>query len=275
MTNAIAPTVYGVVGDPISHSLSPFIHNQWMRDYDINAVYAPFHLPGGQSKTHFSDFLALGVQGLNVTLPHKLNALNTSAACSQTAEAIGAANFLHRQEDSWYADNTDAEGFMMDLRRFVPDDAIKQGRILLIGAGGAARAVIYALAGFKSAKMSLTNRTAQKAHDLAAEFETGTVVPLDDALASLGGYDLVINSTSIGHGGDGFSWPAVNNQYLYDLSYGYAAETFLAPARAAGWKTMDGLGMLVGQAAVSFEKWFGIAPEIEPMIELCRKRIRQ
>lgn len=264
---------YAVVGDPVAHSLSPLIHNAWMRQAGIDACYERIHL---SSQDPVGDIRALAADyaGLNVTLPHKTAALAAAGRACAAALRIGAANTLAREEGHGFAAfNTDVEGFEIALSAVLGK---RSGpiRVVMIGAGGAARAAIYAL-GLRGDHISICNRTPANAlrlaRDLAPEARTGGLEMLavfaDEA-------DIVVNSASVGHaGGELPGLPAGRGRPFLDLSYGRAAEAALSAAAASGWTPHDGLPMLVGQAAAAFRIWFGISPEEGAALKSCREAV--
>lgn len=263
--------LYGVVGDPIAHSLSPLIHNGWMRDHNIEAQYRGLQVADGELGSALETLAHRGVSGLNVTMPHKLAALELSTVVTARAKAIGAANTLWRPGDgTWSADNTDAPGFVAALTPLL-ETQMTGLRALVLGAGGAARAVVYALCD-QGIAVTLSNRTLEKATALIDNFPDGniTVSSWDDVLASANAFDFVVNTTSIGHHGNALGLPPGQGTLLYDISYGKAAQTVLDPAGAQGWKTADGLSMLVYQAAFAFDRWFNIMPDVERGLERVR-----
>lgn len=259
-----ATRLYGVVGDPVAHSLSPLIHNRWLAHAGIDAVYGALHL---RSETAAEDLRALaraGYCGLNVTLPHKGAALAAADRRSPDAERIGAANTLARESDgTWSAHNTDKYGFGVAFARHVGNPA-KGARVVLIGAGGSARAVVAYLRE-AGAHLAIVNRTKanamQLAADLAPDAETGDMSALASFTKSA---DAIVNAASFGHSGEAPpALPAGAGRPLIDLSYGKAAQPMLAAAEAAGWRGGDGLMMLTHQAAEAFRIWFGVAPETD------------
>lgn len=260
--------LYGVVGDPIAHSLSPLIHNGWMRDHGIEGEYRGFQVAEGDLKSSLETLAHRGARGLNITQPHKLSALKLSAEVTPRAKLIGAANTLWRPGDgTWSADNTDAPGFVAALTPLLGGKLAKQ-RALVLGAGGAARAVVFGLCE-QNTNVTLANRTPEKASALAADFpDKGIAVyRMEDALAAAHEFDFVVNTTSLGLTGGTLSLPDGNGTLLYDISYGAAAANVLTPAEQKGWKTADGLSMLVYQAAYAFDRWFNIMPDIERGLE--------
>ena len=155
----------GVIGDPIAHSLSPLIHNGWIRDMGFNATYEAMHVPAGAFGSALKTLESRDILGVNVTLPHKASALEAAHMATDAARKIGAANTLTFQKDQkWSADNTDASGFLQALGSYSPDT----DNIVILGAGGSARALVYALA-ISQVQLTILNRTESKAHDLASE----------------------------------------------------------------------------------------------------------
>jgi shikimate dehydrogenase len=186
------------------------------------------------------------------------------------AARIGAANTLiWRREGGWLADNTDAGGFAMTLDW---DDVAIAGRpVILLGAGGSARAVAYTLAQ-RGARLTIANRTAQRAEQIVKRLAPeARAVPLAEGLERLSEAELVINTLSLGHQGQSLSLPAARGGLFYDISYGAAARPMLEEAARRNWRTRDGLGMLVAQAALSFELWFGIRPDTQGALQEVRR----
>lgn len=267
--------LFAVVGDPIHQSLSPLIHNSWMRRASLPAEYRGILIKTGEFAAGMRTLESQGIQGLNITAPHKHAALEYCDKLSPEAARIGAVNTMLRDEDgAWMGLNTDKPGFIRSLSRIGIED-IKGRHVLVLGAGGAARAVVAALVE-TGAQVRIANRTLEKAQALAESFGVPTTncLSFDHGLAALGASDLVINTTSLGHKGEfEYQWPDGTGRMLYDISYGKAAGAFLTPAYEAGWQTEDGLGMLVGQAAVAFEAWFDITPDAALAYGLCRKAL--
>ena len=262
---------YGVVGDPIAQSLSPLIHNGWMRDHGVVSNYRGFQVASGDLPSALETLAHRGVNGLNVTMPHKIEALKLSADITPRAKAIGSANTLWRTgEGTWGADNTDAPGFIAALTPLF-EEPITGKRALVLGAGGAARAVVYALCE-NGVGVTLANRTRERADNLAADFQHRDIslIEFSDALRTAASFDIVVNTTSIGFAGKHLDLLAGNGTCLYDISYGKAAKSVLVPAAAQGWKTADGLSMLVYQAAFSFDRWFKIMPDVEKGLQRAR-----
>ena len=259
---------YGVIGDPIAHSLSPMIHNGWLRDMRIDATYEAVHVPEGEFPKALKELEKREFLGLNVTLPHKASALASAIEVSDTASAIGSANTLSFLGDgNWHADNTDAPGFLKALGTIDPT----ADRALVLGAGGSARAIAFALSEH-GVPFTILNRTLSRAADLCAEF--GNVNCRSGALDQLTEYiesaTILINTTSMGYNGEIMQPPKGKGRTFFDISYGKISKPQLAHAAANGWQTRDGLTMLVAQAAYSFEIWFGELPDLEAGMRRCR-----
>lgn len=251
----------GVIGDPVAHSLSPYIHNHWLRTHRLDAVYAALEVKAGELASSLDSLLTHDAFGLNVTLPHKEDVLKLAVSASDTARRIGAANTLARAPDGgWHADNTDAPGFALTLE--YGDIAVEGREVFLLGAGGSARAVADVLTR-RGARLTLCNRTIARAEALALDLAPAArILSLDDGLRQLGRASVVINTLSLGHFGGALELPRSSGGIFYDISYGKGAAGSLAEATAKGWRALDGLGMLVAQAALSFELWFGLTPDL-------------
>lgn len=266
--------LYGVIGDPIAQSLSPLIHRGWMRDLAMDADYRAFHVQSGDVAPALIGLGRDGVRGLNVTMPHKSAVLSLCTQMSKLVAMLGAANTLSRTTDgTWKADNTDRDGFLQDFTAFV-GGGFEGARILILGAGGAARAVVHALH-HSGADLAIANRTQSRAEDMCVQFALPTkralgLDKLDDALQFAEG---VINCISLKEAGGALDLPDGEGRPFYDLSYGPETERLLAQARERGWIPRDGIGMLVSQAALSFEIWHGIAPNREAAIQRCREAL--
>ena len=261
---------YAVFGQPILHSLSPRIHKAFAKQLGIKIEYDAVECAPAAFDTALASFADAGGSGANITLPHKQRA---AALCSTTtgrAQRCGAVNTLTRVGDGWEGDNTDGAGLVRDLTDRHRLD-LRQRRTLLIGAGGAARGVSPLLLDAGIGEMFLVNRDAQKADTLADLLgEPGRVHTRYFAdLAQLGEFELIVNATSATRHGSIPHLPMSlvgPRTTVVDLNYGEAAIPFLAWGRAAGaHEVIDGLGMLVEQAAEAFERWHGKRPDTDPI----------
>jgi shikimate dehydrogenase len=251
----------GVVGHPVTHSLSPRLMAHWIGAAGLDAVYCPFSVEASGFDTFVRGLACSQASGVNVTLPHKQAALALADTASPAAAAIGAANLLTFRNGSIHADNTDAEGFLAALK----PAAIKytQTTALVLGAGGAARALIHALLTSGISRLILTNRTRARAEALAAELAPGAdIVDWDARNSALGAAGLVVNATALGLRGATeleMDWSQARpGTVVFDSVYTPLETGFLAAARQAGLATVDGLDMLIGQARPSFRAFFGI-----------------
>lgn len=261
----------GVIGDPISHSLSPLIHNGWLRDLQIDATYEAMHVPAGELPQALKTLESREVHGLNVTLPHKHDALSVCAESTEAAAKIGAANTLtYISPGEWHADNTDAPGFL----RALGQSNRKDEHVIILGAGGSARAIVFALTN-KKTRVTILNRTVSKAADLTAELgdETTEFGPISQYKEYIDSATIVVNTTSMGYSGDTLSMPDGDGRIFFDISYGKIAAPQLKQAAENGWDVKDGLTMLVAQAAFSFESWFGVRPDFKKALERCERAV--
>jgi shikimate dehydrogenase len=259
-----SPAEYGVIGHPVSHSRSPFIHGIFAKETGQNMVYRLHDVHPEQLHTFVMEFWKRGGRGLNVTVPHKVGASGMVRAMSERATRAGAVNTLLMDADGITGDNTDGVGLVRDLTGNLKV-ALSGARILLVGSGGAARGVIGPLLDESPHLIMVAGRSAARAGALARQFAAlGPVQGCGlDALREEG-FDLIINATSAGLAGEVPALPAAvitAHTFCYDMSYARAGTAFLQWARERGCKRMaQGWGMLVEQAAESFELWRGLRP---------------
>jgi shikimate dehydrogenase len=268
---------YAVIGHPVAHSLSPRIHAAFARQTGIALEYTAIDAAPEDFDAVLAEFAAEGGVGVNITLPYKTRAAQICNYLSETAQRAGAANTLTRTATGWQGDNTDGLGLVRDLTDRHGLD-LRSRRTLLIGAGGAARGVAPALLDAGIGDLYIVNRTPERADALAdALAQPGRVHPryLAD-VGSLGNFDLVINATSATRGSALPSLPITliaPRGAAVDLSYGEVAVPFLAWARSAqAHDCVDGLGMLVEQAAESFQRWHKVRPETDTVYAMLRDR---
>ena len=265
---------YVVIGNPISHSLSPEIHSRFAEAEGERLEYGRLEVAPGRFATEAQRFFGEGGCGANVTLPFKADAFRFAASRSARAEQAQAANFLARRGDVVAADNTDGAGLVADLRDNLGLELAGK-RILLLGAGGAARGVIAPLLALAPVSLVLANRTVERARELASLFGPVVSAAALDAIPREG-FDLVINATSGSTRGESIDIDArlfAPGVFAYDMAYGPAALAFTALARGRGASAADGLGMLVEQAAESFFLWRGRRPATAPVLRELRRRL--
>lgn len=259
----------GVIGSPIAHSLSPALHGYWLRRYGIKGFYIPMDVAQSDLREVLRGLPKQGFVGLNVTLPHKESVLSIADVVTDRAALIGAANtLLFRKDGRIQADNTDGAGFIANIRQYAPDWVPAAAPAALLGAGGAARAVIAALIEVGVPEIRIANRTRPRAEALRHDFGAKVVVyDWVQAANMLEGAGTVVNTTSLGMTGKpDFRVPldALHAHALVtDLVYSPLKTQFLIEAAARGCKIVDGLGMLLHQAAPGFERWFGQRPEVD------------
>lgn len=263
-----APPLAGVIGDPVGHSLSPRLHGHWLSRLGLRGAYVALPVGAADLAEVLHALPRMGFHGANVTIPHKEAALALAHEATPAALAIGAANTLvFSPEGRIAADNTDAHGFIANLREGAPSWA--PGRpALVLGAGGAARAVLHALREAGVAEIFLANRTEARAEALAHAMGPG-ITPI--AWEALGGplqdAGLLVNTTALGMTGQAalsLPWEALSPATVVsDLVYAPLETPLLARARARGCVAVDGLGMLLQQAAPGFARWFGAAPPVD------------
>ena len=259
----------GVIGQPIAHSRSPHLHGHWLKRYGISGHYIPMEVAQSDLKSVLETLPKMGFQGVNVTLPHKEAVLELADSVTDRAALIGAANTLTFTADGRIqADNTDGVGFLANIQDYVPEWSAKSGPCVVFGAGGASRAIIAALSQAGAPLIRVTNRTRARSDALKDHF--GAKIEVVDWVQAgnvLGDASLLVNTTSLGMQGksalrvplDGLRPETV----VTDIVYTPLETELLRTAKAAGCRTVDGLGMLLHQAAPGFERWFGTAPEVD------------
>lgn len=258
-----------VIGHPIAHSRSPQLHGHWLRENSIKGHYVPMDVAPEDLEKVIRFLPTLGFVGVNVTIPHKEAVLKLADLVTDRAKLIGAANTLvFRKDGKIHADNTDGYGFVQNLAQSAPNWEPKAGPALVLGAGGAARAVLASLIDIGVPEILLTNRTRARAEALKADFgEKITVVDWVQAGNAMEGAKTVVNTTSLGMIGnpemrvplDGLAPGMVVN----DLVYTPLQTKFLRAATEAGATPVDGLGMLLHQGVPAFERWFGVRPVVD------------
>jgi len=266
------PDRYAVVGNPVAHSKSPAIHAEFARQTGQDMTYTRLLAPLDGFARTVEEFRAGGGKGVNVTLPFKSEAFHLATKRTARAFSAQAANTLRFDDDHVLGDNTDGAGLIRDI---LVNLAIPlEGRhVLVVGAGGAASGVLQALLDAGIETLVLANRTAQRARDVAQRFG-GKVKPCGlDALGDTR-FDVIVNATSASLAGDAPALPPgvfAPGSLAYDMMYGEGETPFLTAARAAGARRLaDGLGMLVEQAAESFEVWRGVRPQTAPVLAMLR-----
>ncbi|MBT8058446.1 MAG: shikimate dehydrogenase, partial [Gammaproteobacteria bacterium] len=260
-----------VFGKPVSQSLSPRIHGLFAQQFGLDVDYRAIEAEPGKLGLLVRELVNEGGRGCNITAPLKNEAWRIATRCSDAANRAQAANTLVFAGTEWFADNTDGGGLVSDLRR-LRGDRLGSARICVLGAGGAAAGVLAALFAEKPEEVVIANRTRDRAVDLRDRHsDLGRVTARTPAeLSESEPFDLLINATSLGHSG---AAPDIEPAWLranglcYDMNYGPASAPLAKRCSEQGIRYSDGLGMLVGQAALSFRLWTGRSPETKPVLE--------
>jgi shikimate dehydrogenase len=271
----------GVIGFPISHSLSPIIHNFYLNKYKINGTYQTFEIPNENFEDSIKNLVQQqNLSGFNITIPHKEKIYNLCQHLSKTAQMTKAVNTLIVMENGkFFGHNSDAEGFIKNFFNHCPNYQLNNKKCLVIGAGGASRAIIYSLISQKVSQIFIANRDQEKALKLIADFKNFSqqnlvdlkFIPLKTSFDFLNEVDLIINASSLG---------MINQQKLdidisdakktaivYDIVYKPLITDLLSQAKKLDLKIITGIGMLIEQALIGFEAWFKIKAEFDLELE--------
>jgi shikimate dehydrogenase len=256
-----------VIGWPIQQSRSPLIHGHWLKKYGIAGSYDRVAVPPGEAAAFVRSLESRGLEGCNVTAPHKQAVFDAADWRDPSAVAVGAANTVWRDGTKVCVANTDTYGFMTHLGQSAPGWNAKDAPVAIFGAGGAARAVVYGFLDAGIAKVRLINRTAARAEELVAHF--GSRVESwawTDRARAVSDAGVIVNTTTLGMAGNApldLDLAALDrNAIVADIVYVPLETPLLAAARARGHRTVDGLGMLLHQAVPGFARWFGVQPEV-------------
>jgi shikimate dehydrogenase len=281
-------TRVALLGYPVGHSRSPAMHTAAFRELGMDWSYEAIAVEPERFEAVVRDLVEQGYAGANVTIPHKLLALEVADTASAVARAAGAANTLIFSDGRIAADNTDAAGFLAALRERAEPDAPRNMNALVLGAGGAARAVVHALLEAGAARVSVWNRHPERAQELVADLGDHAVggnlrtVPEPEQ----GAADLIVNATSVGMAPSGAGEPDLEDfkelrlsadafhdrQVMVDLAYRDGETALVREARVRGMRCADGLDVLVHQGAVSFGLWTGVRPPLKAMRDGARER---
>ena len=260
----------GVMGYPVMHSRSPRLHNYWFQKYGLQGVYVPLAIKADGIEAALKALPALGFAGCNITIPHKETAMAAMQTLDPAARRIGAINCVIVQPDgSLHGCNTDGFGYIASLRERYPDWQADRGPIVVLGAGGGARAIVSALLDEGATEIRLVNRTRARAEQLAKSYGGPiTVIDWADRAEAIADAAMLVNTTSQGMKGQ----PALDLSLdqlpvaalVSDIIYIPNETPLLAAARIRGNRTVNGLGMLLNQARPAFQAWFGVLPDVTP-----------
>jgi len=260
----------GVMGWPVAHTRSPAIHNHWIAQYSLKGAYVQLPVQPQNLEAAIRGLPALGFAGCNITVPHKVNAMQLMDTLHPAARRVAAINTVVVQADgSLLGMNNDGYGYIQSLRDAQPDWRGDAGPALVVGAGGAARAIVVALLDEGVPEVRLCNRTQEKAQALKDAFgDRVTVVPWADRNSAMAGVRLLVNTTTQGMHGQPALDVALDDlpaeALVSDAIYIPLETPLLAAARQRGHQTVNGLGMLLNQARPAFQAWFGVQPELTP-----------
>ncbi|GAA0818326.1 shikimate dehydrogenase [Colwellia asteriadis] len=267
---------YCVFGNPIAQSRSPFIHHAFAVATNKKISYQAKFVELGEFTSAIQTFIKEGGKGANVTAPFKEEALRIADHLTERARLAGAVNTLTIKDGKIYGDNTDGEGLVQDLIR--NNIILENSRILLLGAGGAAKGVILPLLSQSPKSITIANRTLSKASELCQQFNNDKLFSCELTEESAQPFDIIINATSASLSGQTFTLSSsiiASHTACYDMVYGKAKTPFILWAeKHSANKKLDGLGMLVGQAAESFQLWHSTKPEVDPVINKLRQSLK-
>ncbi|MGG1686301.1 shikimate dehydrogenase [Pseudalkalibacillus sp. NRS-1564] len=266
--------LYGLIGHPIGHSMSPVMHNGEFKELGLSHHYHAFDLSPEQLEDGVDAMKMLDIQGFNVTIPHKVAIIPLLDEVEQEAIDIGAVNTVYKRDGKYIGTNTDGSGYLLSLLTLIGEKNLSGKKILVIGAGGAARAVAVSVSQSEVASLTIANRTLEKAEELSKlcqHYSVANAITLSEAETSLGQFDIVINTTSIGMSPHLDRMPISlehirSGTVVSDLIYNPLETKWMKLAKSKGAVTDNGISMFVEQGALAFEKWTGVSPD--------RKRMR-
>jgi shikimate dehydrogenase len=263
LTRKNMPKTFAVIGDPIDHSLSPNIHSAAFRELDLESSYIAYRIPKGELSDGIESLKKIKIDGFNVTIPHKIEMMKYLDKMDESCSIIGAVNTVTNTEGILKGYNTDMDGFLDPFKK--KEIKIQDTKILLLGAGGAARAIVAGVAKEKAKHITIANRTLEKANNLA-QFANkigldANAITIENIENDLKGYDIIVNATSIGLKNEPspISLESIKPEtVVYDIVYMPMNTDFLKKAKERGAKIIYGYEMLLGQAVRAFEIWHGI-----------------
>jgi shikimate dehydrogenase len=259
----------GVIGYPVSHSRSPLIHGYWLREYRIDGDYVRHEVKPDEIDQFLKNFSKQKLIGCNVTLPHKEAAARNAANATKVVRTLGVANTLWLENGKLHGDNTDVAGFLAHLDDSVPGWDREMKHAVVLGAGGAARSIVYGLNERGVENITIVNRSRARAEQLVKEIKIeSNIASFDQVELLISSADIVVNTTSLGMKGQPPLKIDLRNlkkaAIVADIVYVPLETELLRNAHARGYRTVDGLGMLLHQAVPGFERWFGVRPEVTP-----------
>lgn len=267
------PTKTAVIGHPINHSKSPLIHTHWIKQYDLNGTYEAIDIAPETLKEGIDTLITNGFSGFNVTIPHKETILPLCETIDDTARACGAVNTIVIKDGKLHGYNTDGFGFIANIKQNAPSFDFTKGPAVIIGAGGAARAIIKGLIDAGVPRIIIANRTREKADIIAAQMDATKITTIEwaDRHAALENANLLVNTSSLGMTGkpplDLGLTALPSSALVTDIVYSPLETPLLTTAKQRGNTIVTGIGMLLHQARPGFEKWHGIMPQVTKELE--------
>jgi shikimate dehydrogenase len=260
-----------VIGHPVVQARSPVLHRYWLKEYGIDGDYTREDVPPDQIESFLKNLRGLGYVGANITVPHKAAAYRALDHAEPVATTLNVANTIWLEDDGLHGTNTDVHGFVANLDDVLPDWHLEMEQVVVLGAGGGARAVVYGLLDRGISRVVVANRTLPRAQAFTVEFgDRVTAAGFNELSAWLQDADLLVNTTSLGMAGqpplEVDLSPLSPSAAVCDIVYVPLETPLLARARARGLRTVDGLGMLLNQAVPAFEKFFGLRPKVTPAL---------
>ncbi|RIW37615.1 shikimate dehydrogenase [Bacillus salacetis] len=273
-------SLYGVIGNPIGHSLSPHMHNDAFKENDIDSLYQPFLVRSDELEKAVDGLKVLGIKGFNVTIPHKSAIIPLLDEIDPLAESIGAVNTVVRDGGRFIGYNTDGMGFLKSLQESCPFP-LKDKNVLIIGAGGAARAIFHSLAASGIQNIDICNRTSERGKDIINECVypcSSAALSLQKAEQGLEKYDIIVQTTSVGMYPDTDEMPLhvtriKKGAFISDIIYNPRETAIIKAFRGLGGKGVNGIGMFVHQGALAFELWTGIKPDSNRMRKIVQQQL--
>lgn len=262
----------GVIGHPIAHSKSPLIHNYWIKEHSLSGEYKTVDIAPDRLNEGVAELMDQGYAGFNVTVPHKIAIMDLCDELSPIAQEIGAVNTVTIKDGKLYGTNTDAYGFAQNIKESAKDWRFKDGKAVVLGAGGAANAIVYALLEENVPQIIITNRSRDKAEALRAmDPDKITIVDWEDRNSIFQDANMIVNTTALGMSGK----PALEvdistapkSALVTDIVYAPLMTELLSSADTLGMQTITGIGMLLYQARPGFELWNGVLPDVTEDLE--------
>ncbi|OIJ16663.1 shikimate dehydrogenase [Anaerobacillus alkalilacustris] len=271
--------LYGIIGYPIGHSMSPLMHNDAFLQLGLNGYYHAFNVREDQLKETIAAFRLLNVSGFNVTIPHKVSIMEYLDEVDAEAKQIGAVNTVVNVDGRLIGYNTDGKGYLKSLLEVIVKP-LEESTVLVIGAGGAARGVVSALMNYGVAQLMIANRTDEKATQIKNDYgqKNIEVISFEEAESNIGVFDILINTTSVGMSPNIENIPLSvekikQNVVLSDLIYNPLKTRWLQLGEEKGAIIHNGVGMFVEQGALAFQKWTGLNPDTKKMKEIVLKQL--